>query len=181
MIVEGEFAFDGPRETVWQLLQDPDVLVKALPGAKTLLRTAEGRYEGVMQVGVGPVTAGEFAVSVTLRDLVPPERLAMDLDGRGAIGFTRGTARVELAERQDGGSTMRYSADLKIGGKIAGVGQRLLDSAAKTMTRQGLEAVNRELQSRVRGVPPAPRWRPTVALAAVLVLLVSLLVLCGPA
>ncbi len=134
MIVEGTFTFQGPREAVWDLLQNPDVLVKALPGAKRLVRSGEDRYEGVMRVGVGPVTAAEFAVAVAVRDKVPPQRYALDVDSKGAVGFTRGTARVELVQ---------------VGGKIAGLGQRLLDQAAKLMTRQGLEALNQELRTRL--------------------------------
>lgn len=151
MILEGSFTFDGPRETVWGLLQDPDVLVKALPGAKRLARAGEDRYEGVMQVGVGPVTAAEFSVTVTLADKVPPERYAMQVDGQGGLGFAHGTAHVALAPHGNGGTLMTYRAELRVGGKIAAVGQRLLDSVAKLMTRQGLEALNRELAARLGG------------------------------
>ncbi|HYK82296.1 MAG TPA: carbon monoxide dehydrogenase subunit G [Gemmatimonadales bacterium] len=154
MIVEGTFTFPGPRETVWRLLLDPDVLVKTLPGAKRLERTGTDRYEGVMQLGVGPVTAAEFAVAVTLAEQVPPERYAMQLNGAGALGFARGTAHISLAPAPSGGTRMQYRAELHIGGKIASVGQRLLDAAAKLLTRQGLEALNRELSARLAGPPP---------------------------
>jgi carbon monoxide dehydrogenase subunit G len=163
MIVEGRHAFAAPRETVYALLQDPDVLVKVLPGAKSLARTAVHRFEGLMAVGVGPVTAAEFAVVVELHDQVPPEHFSMRIDGKGAIGFTRGDAAVDLTE-ESGQTMMVYRADLQIGGKIAGVGQRLLDSASRTMTRQGLEALNREIEARI-GRSPSPvvkerGWRP---------------------
>jgi len=149
VIVEGAFTFEGPREAVWDLLQNPDVLVKALPGAKRLVRSGEDRYEGVMRVGVGPVTAAEFAVAVAVRDKVPPQRYALDVDSKGAVGFTRGTARVELEALADGRTRLKYTAELQVGGKIAGLGQRLLDQAAKLMTRQGLEALNQELRTRL--------------------------------
>ncbi len=182
MIVEGSFTFQGPREVVWDLLLDPAVLVKALPGAKELTRTGEDEFKGSMQVGVGPVTAGQFAVTVALRDKVPPESFAMQVDGKGGIGFARGTARVELAQLEDGSTLMNYKADLQVGGKIAGIGQRLLDSASKTMTRQGLEAVNRELQLRLTGVSAARSpWRPVLWIVGTLLLIATLFVLCaGP-
>lgn len=184
MILQGEFGFDGPREVVWELLQDPEVLAKALPGTKTLERSGTDSYQGVMQIGVGPVTAAEFSVNVRLKDQAPPERFAMEVDSKGDAGFTRGTALVELAERAGGGTVMRYTADLKIGGKIAGVGQRVLDSVAKSMTRQGLETLNRELQSRLRSSQPGQstvRRPPRVLVAGVILgFLVSLLWLCGP-
>jgi carbon monoxide dehydrogenase subunit G len=154
MIVQGTFSFAGPRETVWRLLLDPEVLVKTLPGAKRLTRTGPDRYEGVMQIGVGPVTAAEFQVAVTLADQVFPERYAMLLDGKGALGFALGAAQVELQAEGADATRMTYRAELQIGGKIAAVGQRLLDSAAKLLTRQGLEALNRELRSRLAARPP---------------------------
>ncbi|MGH7673625.1 MAG: CoxG family protein [Gemmatimonadales bacterium] len=151
MIVDGSFTLQGPREVVWDLLHDPDVLVKTLPGGERLTRGDGDTYEGVMRVGVGPVTAARFSVTVQLRDKVPPERLHMDVDGRGGIGFTRGTAAVELVEQPGGATVIKYRAELQIGGRIAAVGQRLLDAAARHMTRAGLEALNRELQARLSG------------------------------
>jgi hypothetical protein len=191
MIIEGEFTFQGPRETVWELLQDPAVLVKALPGARELTRAAEDHFEGVMNVGVGPVTAGEFAVTVTLSDKNRPAGFSMRVEGKGAVGFARGNARVELVEPDGGGTVMRYRADLQIGGKIAGVGQRVIDSAARVMTRQGLEALNRELMSRLAvgteaaaaaarpGMRVAAGLRPVHWIAAALVLLAAVLFTCG--
>ncbi len=149
MIVDGSFVFEGPRGVVWELLQDPAVLAKALPGAKQLVANGADRFEGVMRVGVGPVTAAEFAVTVTLTAKVRPQQFAMQVAGAGALGFTRGAAEVELRDGPQGGTIMTYHADVQVGGKIAGVGQRLLDQVAKLMTRQGLEAVNRELRRRL--------------------------------
>jgi len=151
MKVQGAFTFRGPRALVWDLLQDPAVLAKAMPGTKRLERTAPDRFEGVMKVSLGPVTAAEFALAVTLRDQLAPERFAMDIDSKGALGFTRGTARVVLEEAENGETTMRYESELQIGGKIAAVGQRILDSAARMMTQKGLDALERELDARLAG------------------------------
>ena len=150
MIVDGEHLFPAPRETVWELLQDPEVLQKAMPGARRLARTGDGTYEGVIRIGVGPVTAAEWSLSVELADRVPPESYVMVIDSRGALGFTRGRASVRL-EEAEGGTRMVYSADLQVGGKVAGVGQRLLDQVAKMMTKQGLGAMQKELESRLAG------------------------------
>ena len=149
MILSGTFTFDGPRTTVWELLQDPAVLAKALPGTKTLTKTGDDRYEGVMKVSVGPVTAAEFAVNVELREKVEPERFSMHLDGKGAVGFTKGVATIELREEPGPVTLMTYSSDVQVGGKIAAVGQRLLESVGKMMTRQALDALNKELQTRL--------------------------------
>jgi carbon monoxide dehydrogenase subunit G len=149
MIVEGEYTFKGPRQTVWDLLQDPEVLAKAMPGAKDLRQVGEDQYEGAMQVALGPITAAKFSLSVILSDKVPPERYAMEISGKGPVGYTRGTAHVELAEQDAENTRMSYRANLQIGGKVAAVGQRLLDSVGKMLTRKGLEALSDELEKRL--------------------------------
>jgi carbon monoxide dehydrogenase subunit G len=106
-----------------------------------------------MRVGIGPITAAEFDLSITLADVQKPASYTMLLDGKGRFGFTRGTARVEL-QPDSAGTVMRYRADLTVGGKIAALGQRLLDSVSRLLTRQGLEALNRELTQRL-GERPA--------------------------
>lgn len=148
MKLEGTYAFRGPRPAVWDLLQDPDVLARAIPGARRLERTGDDRYEGTMKVSLGPVGA-EFSLVVTLRDKVPPEHFAMDVDSKGTLGFSRGTALVHLDEAAEGGTTMRYTADLQIGGRLAAIGQRVVDSAARSMTQKGLEGLQRELDARL--------------------------------
>ncbi|MDX1623538.1 MAG: carbon monoxide dehydrogenase subunit G [Gemmatimonadota bacterium] len=153
MRIEGEFTFDGPREEVWELLHDPDVLARALPGTETLERVGENVYAGEMRVGVGPFTAGSYDVEVRLEEQVPPERYTMIVDGRGSLGFARGKAEVELEEEGSNRTRMRYASDLQVGGKVAGVGQRLLDSVGRGMTKQGLEALNEELRARLEGGP----------------------------
>ncbi len=149
MILSGTFTFDGPRDRVWDLLQDPDVLAKALPGTKTLTQVGDDRYQGVMKVSVGPVNAAEFAVNVELKDKVPPEKFAMTIDGKGAVGFTKGSATIDLAEQAGPVTVMTYTSDVQIGGRIAAVGQRLLESVGKMMARQALEALNNELKLRL--------------------------------
>ena len=149
MILTGTFTFDGPRAKVWEILQDPAVLAKALPGTRTLTQVAENRYEGVMKVSVGPMSAAEFAVNVELKDKVAPERFTMHIDGRGGLGFTKGTATIALQEQAGPVTVMTYSSDVQVGGKIAAVGQRLLESVGKMMTKQALESLNKELQARL--------------------------------
>jgi carbon monoxide dehydrogenase subunit G len=152
MNLNGTFVFNGPRATVYELLQDPAVLVKALPGAKTLTRTGEDRYEGTMKVSIGPVTATEFAMSVTLSDKVPPTSFHLQIEGKGAAGFTRGTAAIALADAPDhAGTLMTYSSDVHVGGRIASVGQRLVESVGKMMMKQALEALNKALAARLQG------------------------------
>ena len=148
MIVEGTYPLPGQPDAIWDLLMDPAVLAKAMPGTRSLTKTAPDRYEGVMAVGVGPITAAEFELTIQLADVDRPRSYTMQIDGKGRFGFTRGAAHVELAPEGDG-TVMRYRADLQVGGKIAGLGQRLLDSVSRMLIRQGLEALNRELTARL--------------------------------
>ena len=90
MILSGTFTFNGPRQKVWDLLQDPGVLAKALPGTERLTMSGPDRYEGVMKVSIGPMTAAKFDVTVTLADKQPPERFTLQIDGKGGVGFARG-------------------------------------------------------------------------------------------
>jgi carbon monoxide dehydrogenase subunit G len=153
MIVEGTYTFPGPREVVWTLLLDPEVLAKTMPGATSIARVSEDRYEGKMGVGIGPITAAEFDVVITMTEKVVPESYRMQIEGRGRFGFTRGHAAVRLTA--DGNFTiMHYEADMMVGGKIAAVGQRLLDSVSRMMLKQGLEAMSAELGRRL-GKDPA--------------------------
>ena len=149
MIMNGTFTFTGPRQKVWDLLQDPGVLAKALPGTERLTLSGPDRYEGVMKVSVGPMTAAKFDVTVTLADKQPPERFTMQIDSKGSVGFARGSAAVTLQEQADGGTAMDYTSDVQIGGRIASVGQRLIESVSRMMMRQALEALDRELRARM--------------------------------
>lgn len=149
MILNGTFMFTGPRQKVWDLLQDPDVLAKALPGTERLTMSGPDRYEGVMKVSIGPMTAAKFDVTVTLADKQPPERFTMQIDGKGSVGFARGSAAVALQEQEGGGTAMDYTSDVQIGGRIASVGQRLIESVSRMMMRQALDALDRELRARI--------------------------------
>jgi uncharacterized protein len=149
MILNGTFTFNGPRQKVWDLLQDPDVLAKALPGTERLTMSGPDRYEGIMKVSIGPMTAAKFDVTVALGNKQPPERFTMQIDGKGAVGFARGTASVALQDQADGGTAMEYTSDVQVGGRIASVGQRLIESVSRMMMRQALESLDRELRSRI--------------------------------
>jgi carbon monoxide dehydrogenase subunit G len=152
MKIEGTFVFHGPRHLVWELLQDPRVLARALPGTEGLTNDGPDKLRGVMKVSVGPVTAASFDVSVTLTDKQPPEHMVMQIEGRGRVGHVRGTATVDLAD--EGSSTvMHYASQVQVGGTIAAVGQRLLDSVAHTMLKQALEALEKEVRSQLDGGP----------------------------
>ncbi len=142
MLIESEYLFGADRDAVWEALQDPEILARALPGTERLERVDGHVYAGEMVVGVGPVTAARFDISVELTNLVPPETFTMIVGGEGRAGFIDGRADVRLEER-GARCLMHYRADLQVGGLLAAVGQPLLDTVGKNMSHEGLEAVDR--------------------------------------
>ena len=127
---------------------DPAVLAGALPGGEQLEQTGDNQYRAVMNVKVGPVQ-GRFEGKILLEDIVAPQSYLMKVDGQGAPGFLAGEGRLQLEEADGGGTTLRYAGDVTVGGRIAGVGQRLIESTAKSITRQGLQALDQTIAARL--------------------------------
>ncbi len=152
MLVEGQRVFAGTREAVWRLLLDPAVVAKTVPGTQSMALVEPGHYRGKMQVGLGPLAA-EFDITVVLEDVVEPERYTMRIEGLGRLGYTRGSARVSLATN-GAGTILTFRGDLEVGGAIAALGQRLLDSVSGMLASQGLEAMEREVEKRLVSLPP---------------------------
>jgi carbon monoxide dehydrogenase subunit G len=156
MKIQGEHTFDAPRERVWRALLDPEVLARTLPGCERLERTAENEFRGALNVQVGPVK-GQFQGTLQLSDLVPLESYHMKLDGSGPAGFMNGQGSLRIADVPDSPSrtVLRYDLDAQVGGKLAGLGQRLVESSARSITKQGLEGLGRELQAMAAAEPTA--------------------------
>ncbi len=150
MIVEGTYTFAAPAERVFGILLDPAVIVKVMPGARELRHVLDGRYEGVIRVGLGPFGA-DFALTVQVRDVEAPNHYAMDIASTGHLGWTRGLATVDLAPGADDAGTARmaFRADLEVGGTMTRLGHNLLDSVSRMMTRHGLEALRQEVERRL--------------------------------
>ncbi len=144
MKIAGEYTFDGPREAVWEIMREPEVLASALPGTQSLDQVSENEYQGEMQVRIGPV-AGLFSGNVAISDEVPPESLTMSVEGRGKPGFVKGTGAVQLIAQESDKTLMQYEGDLQVGGRLASVGQRMMDSVSKSLLKQGLDSINNAL------------------------------------
>lgn len=149
MHLEGTYEFETNQQLVWDMLQDPDVIGSIIPGANGLEEIGDNKYESVIVVKVGPVQ-GRFEATVELADLNPIDSYKLILHGKSPVGFVDGEGEVRL-EYADNVTTMFYSGDAKVGGRIAAVGQRLLDVAAKGITKQALNALARKIQERIEG------------------------------
>jgi carbon monoxide dehydrogenase subunit G len=146
--LEGTYTFDAPRETVWQALLDPEVLARTMPGCEKLEQIGENEYKGALKIRVGPVQ-GQFEGIVNLSNINAPESYRMQVDGKGAPGFMKGVGEVRL-EDQGESTLMHYTGEAQVGGRIASVGQRLLDSSAKALTRQSLDGLHEQIKARVQ-------------------------------
>ncbi len=147
MKLEGEYLFNGPRADVWELIRDPEVLATALPGTQQLTKISDTEFEGAMHVQIGPVS-GMFAGKVLVTDEVPPESLTLTADGKGPQGFGKGVGKVQLLDQGDGTTLMKYEGDISVGGRLAGVGQRNIETVGKSMVKQGLIALDKALEAR---------------------------------
>ena len=135
MKLEGSYAMPAPRQAVWEAFLDPERLRQALPGCEKLEKVGEDEYKATLKVGVGAVK-GTFEGKVRLFDLQPPQSYRMTVEGSGGPGFLRGEAVMTLSDGADGGTTISYTADVQVGGLIAGVGQRMLGGVSKMMADQ---------------------------------------------
>lgn len=153
MKLEGEFPFQGTCDKVWNAILDPAVLSTALPGIQKFEKQDDDHYQVTMEMRIGPVT-GVFHGTVSLQNKEYLKGYTMIFEGKGGPGFAKGTCRIEFTTRGET-TVMQYRAELQVGGRLASVGQRLLDTVGKSMTRQALEAINRSIQARVAGLPAA--------------------------
>jgi len=124
------------RETVWQALNDPDVLRQCIPGCEELTQDSPTEMAAKVTLKVGPVKA-KFAGEVTLSEINAPEGYVLSGEGKGGVaGFAKGSASVRLEEVTPTETVLHYDAKADVGGKIAQLGSRLLDSTAKKLAKK---------------------------------------------
>ena len=135
MEISGEYLIPADRELVWALLNDPEVLKQCIPGCEEITADGEDAFSAKVTLKIGPVKA-KFSGDVTLSDKVFPQSYRISGEGKGGIaGFASGGADVLLGEA-DGGTTLKYEVDAQIGGKIAQLGSRLINSTSKKLADQ---------------------------------------------
>lgn len=133
MIITGERYLNAPRETVWASVNDPDVLAKCIPGCTSLIQTETGSLSATVELSIGPVKA-KFSGVVTFEDVIVPKSYRIVGEGQGGIaGFARGSSDVRLIEVENG-TRLEYEAQATVGGKIAQLGNRLIDSTARKLS-----------------------------------------------
>jgi uncharacterized protein len=126
----GKYNIPAPIEVVWAALNDPEILKFCIPGCQELDKTSPTEFNATVTLKIGPVKAN-FRGQVTLSDMDPPRRCKLIGEGQGGVaGFAKGDAEVVLTPEGEG-TVLTYSAKASVGGKLAQIGQRLVDGAAK--------------------------------------------------
>jgi hypothetical protein len=184
--IKGEYRIAADRETVWAALNDAAVLQKCIPGCESLQKVSDHEFTGSVMASIGPVRA-KFNTRLKLENLDPPSSYTLTGESKaGAAGFGRGRAEVRLSD-VDPGTLLCYTADFKVGGKLAQVGSRLVLGATRKTADDFFGCFARELDSGAVKVAaaeaPTPRrgvlslrW---IALAAAAVVLLIVWILLG--
>ena len=132
MTMNGEVQLAAPREVVWAKLNDAEVLKQCIPGCEELNKASDTEFQAIATIKIGPVKA-KFKGRVHLTDLDPPNGYKISGDGEGGVaGFAKGAATVKLSDK-DGGTLLSYDVKSQIGGKLAQLGQRLIQGTAKKL------------------------------------------------
>ncbi len=132
MEMTGEYRVPAPRQKVWEALNDPEILRQCIPGCEEIGKLSATEMTAKVTAKVGPVKA-KFGGKVTLSDLDPPNGYRISGEGSGgAAGFAKGGATVRLADDGDG-TTLAYTVEAQVGGKLAQIGSRLIDGTARKM------------------------------------------------
>ena len=147
----GDYEFAAPNELVWEMLLDPEVLAHIMPGCKKLERVDENEFEGRLNIRIGPVQ-GVFQGTVALTELRPPCSYHLVVNGRGPVGVVRGEGDLELTANGDR-TAMTYAGKAQVSGRMATVGQRLMDSSAKAIVKQSLQNLDKQIQARLQPPP----------------------------
>ena len=147
MKINGSSIVEAPQDVVWRSLLDTEILASVLPGCERLEEVGPGKYEGVLKTKVGPVQ-GTFDCKIGLQDIDEPRSCSMQIEGQGPAGTIDATAHVSLEPEGDF-TKLSYVSDATVCGRVACVGQRLMDAAAKAITKRGLSAFNEIVKARL--------------------------------
>ncbi len=142
LIIDGEERISAPVRKVWEALNDPEVLQACIPGCQNLEKKSDTELAATVVLKIGPIKA-TFAGEVTLKNLSPPHSYTIAGEGKGGIaGFAKGGADVRLTEDGPDATILTYEAKAEVGGKIAQLGSRLIQSTSKKLAGQFFSSFN---------------------------------------
>jgi len=146
MEMKGEQLVPASQRETWAALNDPEVLKACVPGCESIERISDTEYAVLMTARVGPVAA-KFKGKLSLSDLNPPKSYAIAFEGQGGVaGFGKGGAQVQLSPEPDG-TRLSYQVKANVGGKLAQIGSRLVDAAARKLADDFFTSFNEKVAS----------------------------------
>ena len=144
MEMTGEQLIAASQDSTWQALNDLDVLKACIPGCETIVPSGDNQFDVALTAKVGPVSA-KFKGKLTLADLNPPHSYNLSFEGQGGVaGFAKGSAQVTLSP-DDQATRLGYAVKANVGGKLAQIGSRLIDGAAKKLAEQFFSNFNKHV------------------------------------
>ena len=146
MEMSGEQLIPATQAQTWDALNDPEILKACVPGCESIEKSGENQYVVLMTARIGPVSA-KFKGKLALSDLNPPNSYSIAFEGQGGVaGFGKGGAQVQLTPAE-GGTKLIYQVKANVGGKLAQIGSRLVDAAAKKLSEEFFNAFNAKVAS----------------------------------
>nr|WP_299594898.1 molybdopterin cofactor-binding domain-containing protein [Sphingomonas bacterium] len=146
---QGKAVVEASRQAIWDMLLDPQALMSIIPGAHGVEKVSDTEFKADVTLGIGPVK-GRYSAAISLSDLNEPESVTLTGGTEGALGSGHGSGRVTLT--QDGGkTTIAYTYEAAVGGKVASIGGRLLDGAARVVIGQFFDALARKAGGKTSG------------------------------
>jgi carbon monoxide dehydrogenase subunit G len=147
MEMQGSRQLSVTQQQAWEALNDPEVLKLCIPGCDKVEATGENQYAIGMALKIGPVSA-KFGGKIALADIVAPDSYTISFEGQGgAAGFGKGSAKVLLVPNAEG-CELQYGVNAQVGGKVAQLGQRLIDGAAKSLSEDFFKRFDKEMRKR---------------------------------
>ena len=147
MEMQGSYTIPVPREIVWKALNEPEILKICIPGCESINQSSNNKLEAIVTAKVGPVKA-RFNGIVEISNIIEPESYTISGEGKGGVaGFAKGSANIKLESTTEG-TILKYDVKANVGGKLAQIGSRLIDSTAKKMADQFFLQLTNEIQSK---------------------------------
>ena len=143
----GEQVIPASQQETWEALNDPEVLKQCVPGCESITLVNENEYQVLMVARVGPVSA-KFRGRLSLSDIKPPHSYALAFEGQGGpAGFAKGGAQVKLSPEKNNQTLLKYDVKANVGGKLAQIGSRLVDAAAKKVADEFFNNFNKKMSA----------------------------------
>jgi carbon monoxide dehydrogenase subunit G len=145
MELSGKHTFDAPQATVWRVLTDPDTLQRCLPGCQKFESQDDGSYAITLTIGIAAIK-GTYTGTVQMLNEKPPDSYTLKMSAKGAVGFVEGRGDFILAPDGDDKTLLTYTGQAHVGGKVAGLGQRVVHAGANLVIGQFFRAVDKEVK-----------------------------------